>query len=182
MVCFRWDKACGYQRRLHIATTFHRTIVPVQIGLRIRFNSRVALNVINVAAVRAHGRIGGVQPADAETREADPSMAEDLETVALRPMVVGGQVQTDDYEVVWRGLSVGWILATRQSALVVELQSLRAAGGRQRPRARHRFQGLPCSIQSRLDQDQAHTHRTGHRGRKAACRTTITGLRTRARP
>jgi PilZ domain len=37
-------------------------------------------------------------------------MAEDLDTVALRPMVVGGHVQTDDYEVVWRGLSVGRIL------------------------------------------------------------------------
>ena len=37
-------------------------------------------------------------------------MADDLQTVALRPMVVGGQVQTDDYEVVWRGLPVGRIL------------------------------------------------------------------------
>jgi PilZ domain len=37
-------------------------------------------------------------------------MAEDLETVALRPMVVDGHAQTDDYEVVWRGLPVGRIL------------------------------------------------------------------------
>ena len=37
-------------------------------------------------------------------------MDDDLETVALRPIVVNGQVQTDDYEVVWRGLPVGRIL------------------------------------------------------------------------
>ena len=37
-------------------------------------------------------------------------MSEDPETIGLRPMVVDGQVQTDDYEVVWRGLSIGRIL------------------------------------------------------------------------
>jgi PilZ domain len=52
----------------------------------------------------------GVQPSRAEAREAGPLMADDLDTVALRPIVVGGQVQTDDYEVVWRGLPVGRIL------------------------------------------------------------------------
>lgn len=37
-------------------------------------------------------------------------MTDDLETVALRPMVVDGQVQADDYEVIWRGLLVGRIM------------------------------------------------------------------------
>lgn len=37
-------------------------------------------------------------------------MSEDPETIGLRPMVVDGQVQADDYEVVWRGLSIGRIL------------------------------------------------------------------------
>ena len=37
-------------------------------------------------------------------------MSEDPETIGLRPMVVDGVVQVDDYEVVWRGLSIGRIL------------------------------------------------------------------------
>ena len=37
-------------------------------------------------------------------------MSEDPETIGLRPMVVDGEVQVDDYEVVWRGLSIGRIL------------------------------------------------------------------------
>ncbi len=37
-------------------------------------------------------------------------MTDDLETVALRPTVVDGQVQADDYEVIWRGLLVGRIM------------------------------------------------------------------------
>ncbi len=37
-------------------------------------------------------------------------MTDDLETVALRPTVVDGQVQADDYEAIWRGLPVGRIM------------------------------------------------------------------------
>lgn len=37
-------------------------------------------------------------------------MSEDPETIGLRPMVVDGEVQADDYEVVWRGLSIARIL------------------------------------------------------------------------
>jgi hypothetical protein len=37
-------------------------------------------------------------------------VTEDMETVALRPMIVDGQVQADDYEVIWRGLLVGRIM------------------------------------------------------------------------
>jgi hypothetical protein len=61
-------------------------------------------------AVQAHDRIRPRATGRAEAREADPLMADDLETVALRPVVIAGQVQTDDYEVVWRGLPVGRIL------------------------------------------------------------------------
>lgn len=35
---------------------------------------------------------------------------DDLETIALRPTVIGGVRQDDDYEVVWRGLPVGRML------------------------------------------------------------------------
>ncbi len=31
-------------------------------------------------------------------------MSEDSETIGLRPMIVNGEIQADDYEVVWRGL------------------------------------------------------------------------------
>lgn len=37
-------------------------------------------------------------------------MSGDPESIALGPMVVDGQIQTDDYEVVWRGLPIGRIL------------------------------------------------------------------------
>lgn len=37
-------------------------------------------------------------------------MSEDPETIGLRPMIVDGEVQVDDYEVVWRGLPIGRIL------------------------------------------------------------------------
>ena len=37
-------------------------------------------------------------------------MTDDLETVTLRATVVDGQVQADDYEVIWRGLPVGRIM------------------------------------------------------------------------
>jgi hypothetical protein len=37
-------------------------------------------------------------------------MADDLESVTLRPTVVDGQPQEDDYEVVWRGLPIGRIM------------------------------------------------------------------------
>jgi hypothetical protein len=42
-------------------------------------------------------------------------MTDDLETIALRPTVVDGVRQEDDYEVVWRGLSVGRILKQHDS-------------------------------------------------------------------
>jgi hypothetical protein len=34
-------------------------------------------------------------------------LREDPESIALRPVAVDGQVQTDDYEVIWRGLCIG---------------------------------------------------------------------------
>jgi hypothetical protein len=37
-------------------------------------------------------------------------MTDDLESVALRPTVVDGQRQEDDFEVIWRGLPVGRIM------------------------------------------------------------------------
>jgi hypothetical protein len=37
-------------------------------------------------------------------------MSEDLETIALRPSVVDGVRQEDDYEVIWRDLPIGRIL------------------------------------------------------------------------
>ena len=37
-------------------------------------------------------------------------MAEDQETIALRPTVIDGARQDDDYEVIWRGLPIGRIL------------------------------------------------------------------------
>jgi hypothetical protein len=37
-------------------------------------------------------------------------MTDDLETIALRPHLVDGVRQDDDYEVIWRGLAVGRIL------------------------------------------------------------------------
>jgi len=40
---------------------------------------------------------------------------DDLETIALRPTVIGGVRQDDDYEVVWRGLPVGRILKQADS-------------------------------------------------------------------
>ena len=37
-------------------------------------------------------------------------MVDDLESVTLRPTVVDGQPQEDDYEVIWRGLPIGRIM------------------------------------------------------------------------
>jgi hypothetical protein len=37
-------------------------------------------------------------------------MTDDSETVALRPAVIDGQPQEDDYEVIWRGLPIGRIM------------------------------------------------------------------------
>jgi hypothetical protein len=37
-------------------------------------------------------------------------MTDDLESVALRPTVIDGQRQEDDYEVIWRGLPIGRIM------------------------------------------------------------------------
>jgi hypothetical protein len=37
-------------------------------------------------------------------------MTDDLESVALRPAVIDGQRQEDDYEVIWRGLPIGRIM------------------------------------------------------------------------
>jgi hypothetical protein len=37
-------------------------------------------------------------------------MTDDSETVALRPTVIDGQPQDDDYEVIWRGLPIGRIM------------------------------------------------------------------------
>jgi hypothetical protein len=42
-------------------------------------------------------------------------MADDLETVALRPTIIDGQVQTDDYEAIWRGLPVGRLVKQHDS-------------------------------------------------------------------
>jgi hypothetical protein len=37
-------------------------------------------------------------------------MTDDSESAALRPTVVDGQRQEDDYEVIWRGLTIGGIM------------------------------------------------------------------------
>jgi hypothetical protein len=37
-------------------------------------------------------------------------MTDDLESVTLRPTVIDGQRQEDDYEVIWRGLPIGRIM------------------------------------------------------------------------
>jgi hypothetical protein len=37
-------------------------------------------------------------------------MTDDLESVALRPTVIDGKRQEDDYEVIWRGLPIGRIM------------------------------------------------------------------------
>lgn len=42
-------------------------------------------------------------------------MTDDLETIALRPNVVDGVRQDDDYEVVWRDLSIGRIMKQADS-------------------------------------------------------------------
>jgi hypothetical protein len=39
-----------------------------------------------------------------------PVMTDDLESVALRPTVIDGKRQEDDYEVIWRGLPIGRIM------------------------------------------------------------------------
>jgi hypothetical protein len=39
-----------------------------------------------------------------------PVMTDDLESVALRPTVIDGKGQEDDYEVIWRGLPIGRIM------------------------------------------------------------------------
>ena len=40
---------------------------------------------------------------------------DDLETIALRPTVVGGARQDDDFEVIWRAFPVGRIMAPTAS-------------------------------------------------------------------
>jgi hypothetical protein len=43
-------------------------------------------------------------------------MAADLESIVLRPAVANGQVLPDDYEVIWRGLTVGRMMKQPDSA------------------------------------------------------------------
>ena len=40
---------------------------------------------------------------------------DDLETIALRPTVIGGARQDDDFEVIWRGFPVGRIMKQMDS-------------------------------------------------------------------
>ena len=55
-------------------------------------------------------------------------MTDDLESVAMRPTVIDGQRQEDNYEVIWRGLPIGRIMKPPgEPALVVGLQCLRTA-------------------------------------------------------
>jgi hypothetical protein len=43
-------------------------------------------------------------------------MTDDLESIALQHVVVDGQVQADDYEVIWRGLTIGRMMKQADSA------------------------------------------------------------------
>jgi PilZ domain len=43
-------------------------------------------------------------------------MTDALEGVALRPVVVDGQIRADDYEAIWRGLCIGRLLKQADSA------------------------------------------------------------------
>jgi hypothetical protein len=43
-------------------------------------------------------------------------MADDLESIELRPVVANDQVVPDDYEVIWRGLTIGRIMKQADSA------------------------------------------------------------------
>lgn len=55
-------------------------------------------------------------------------MTDDLESVAMRPTVIDGQRQEDNYEVIWRGLPIGRIMKPPGDLhLVVGLQCLRTA-------------------------------------------------------
>ena len=50
-----------------------------------------------------------------ETGSVHPVMTDDLDAIALRPTVIGGVRQDDDYEVVWRGLPVGRMMKQADS-------------------------------------------------------------------
>jgi hypothetical protein len=52
-------------------------------------------------------RSGGVTRNRLKARQV---MTDDLESVALRPTVIDGTRQEDDYEVIWRGLPIGRIM------------------------------------------------------------------------
>jgi hypothetical protein len=43
-------------------------------------------------------------------------MADDLESIELRPVVANDQVVPDDYEVIWRGLTIGRMMKQADSA------------------------------------------------------------------
>jgi len=43
-------------------------------------------------------------------------MADDLESIVLRPVVANGQAVPDDYEVIWRGLTIGRMMKQADSA------------------------------------------------------------------
>jgi hypothetical protein len=85
-------------------------------------------------------------------------MTDAPEGVALRPAVVAGQVQADDYEATWRGLCIRRIL--KQADSPHWWWSFNVYG--QPPIANDRglaIKGLPASLQARMDQDQAFAHR-----------------------
>lgn len=42
-------------------------------------------------------------------------LTDDLESVALRPMIIDGQEQTDDYEAIWRDIAIGRMLKQADS-------------------------------------------------------------------
>src|SRR5215210_4685232 len=97
--------------------------------------------------------------------------SDDPDAIALRPTVIGGARQDDDYEAVWRGFPVGRIMKQADSphwcwaCTVYGLPPTPNVRG-----ARHQFQGLPVSLPARLGQNQAYADRRDHPGRNATCR------------
>ena len=107
-------------------------------------------------------------------------MTDDLETVALRPTVVDGQVQADDYEVIWRGLLVGQIMKQLDSPHWWWCCNLYG----QPPTANDRgpainFKDGQLRFKLAWTQNKGHTDGRRYRGRNAARGSPTTAIRAR---
>src|SRR5271154_1205613 len=96
-----------------------------------------------------------------------PRMADEMDSIALRPNVIGGLRQDDDFEVVWRDLPIGRIF--KPFGEPHWWWGCNVYG--QPPVPNDRGAGINFKdCQARLGQNKTHTRRARYCGGQPACR------------